>query len=148
MILQGSDTNGSAGKNEFGPKHFRKLMKASILLVAASITMLSIGCKKAPDAAKLQSAALSSLTATYSNLNSADLAFAGMTNLPSTDGVAAIEIRYILPASAETNQEAINHGQRTIIKTRAFRVLMSPSGLVQSVSEGKIATVRTELQHR
>jgi hypothetical protein len=126
-------------------------MKRTILLIALSILTLSVSCKKtqdspggtAIDATKIQSIALSSITATYTNLHSTDLAFAGMTNLPGTGGAAIFEVRYLLPASAETNQETSQNRDRTIVKVRAFRVLLSPSGQVQSISEGKIATVRT-----
>jgi hypothetical protein len=125
-------------------------MKITIVLIAISVLMFSVGCKKAEerrddtavDVAKIQSVALSSITATYSNVHSADLVFAGMTNLPATDGVTLMEVRFVLPSSAETNQDFIENNQRTIVRTRAFRVVMSPLGEVQSVSEGKIGTVR------
>ena len=126
-------------------------MKMTILLIGTFIPILLTGCNKVQssrgittaEAAKIQSVALASITATYSNLNSTDLAFDSMTNVMTTGGAAMIEVRYVLPATAETNRNETQNRKRTTTQTRAFRVILSSSGEVQSVSEGNLATVRT-----
>jgi hypothetical protein len=126
-------------------------MKMTIQLITALIPLLLTSCNKPQsghvvtpaEAAKIQSVALASITAKYPDVNSSELVFYGMTNVMTSGAGEVIEVRYILPASAETSQQNAQNSERTTTKVRGFQATMSRSTMVQSVSEGIISTVNT-----
>jgi uncharacterized lipoprotein YajG len=126
-------------------------MKMTILLIIALVPLLLTGCNKPQtshvvtpaETAKIQSVALASIIAKYPDINSSELVFYSMTNVMTSGAGEVIEVRYILPASAETSQQNTQSSVRTTTKMRGFQATMSKSSKVQSVSEGIISTVNT-----
>ena len=126
-------------------------MKIAIASIAACVPMLLAGCHKpqsgnaiaALGELRIKSIALASIATKYPSLKSSELRFESMSSAASAGGAATIEVNYILPASTEEKEEDTQQANRTTINMNAVRVIMSPSGKVLDVSEGKFAAVLT-----
>jgi outer membrane lipoprotein SlyB len=95
---------------------------------------------------KFQSIALGSIAAKYPELKSDDLRFEGISSVTTNGGAETIEVRYTLPSTAEKKEENTQRAQKSTITTKAYRVVMSSSGEVQTVSDGAMATVHIVTQ--
>ena len=127
------------------------IMRIALASIAACVPMLLAGCHKPqssnPIAAlgepRIKSIALTSIATKYPILKSSDLRFESMSSVASAGGAAMIEVTYILPASAGEKEQDAQQTNRTTITMKAVRAIMSPSGRVRDVSEGKFAAVLT-----
>ena len=126
-------------------------MNIALASIAACVPMLLAGCHKPQSGnaiatlgePRIKSIALASIATKYPSLKASALRFESMNSVASAGGAAMIEVTYILPASAGEKEQDTPQANRTTITMKAVRVIMSPSGKVQDVSEGKFAAVLT-----
>jgi outer membrane lipoprotein SlyB len=124
-------------------------MKIILRLIVACVALFLSGCHKsqsghaysATETNKFQSIALASIAAKYPELKSSELKFEGLGSVTNDSGARAIEVRYILPSTAERKEENTQQVQKSSITTKAYRVIMSSSGDVQTVSDGAMEAV-------